>query len=406
MLQQSSNMSLSELWSQVSGSISKATAQPVKVEAQVPTKMNEFTSLLIRLAISTGLSIALGKVLMDMMDPTRKEKKEAKKRAEELMKRIGVNNVKLTEYELCFAADLVEPASLDVSWKDIGGLDHVIRSIKETVIFPFIRRDLFKDSYLMQPPKVSMMCSYLRSTFFTEPGEQGLLLHGPPGCGKTMVAKAIAKDAGARFINFKISSMVDKWYGESQKRAEAVFSLAMKLQPAIIFIDEIDSFLRSRSSQDHEATAMIKAQFMSMWDGIITDPNCLIMIIAATNRPSDIDPAILRRLPCQFNIKKPEKLQRVNILKLVLYGERTEDLDYEKLGEETVGLTGSDLKELCRVASTNRIRELVQNSHTDNIYEMEIERLRPITMKDMEIGIAKLTNSKSELLTLITESVD
>ncbi|XP_048761548.1 outer mitochondrial transmembrane helix translocase-like isoform X2 [Ostrea edulis] len=387
MLQQSSNMSLSELWSQVSGSISKATAQPVKVEAQVPTKMNEFTSLLIRLAISTGLSIALGKVLMDMMDPTRKEKKEAKKRAEELMKRIGVNNVKLTEYELCFAADLVEPASLDVSWKDIGGLDHVIRSIKETVIFPFIRRDLFKDSYLMQPPK-------------------GLLLHGPPGCGKTMVAKAIAKDAGARFINFKISSMVDKWYGESQKRAEAVFSLAMKLQPAIIFIDEIDSFLRSRSSQDHEATAMIKAQFMSMWDGIITDPNCLIMIIAATNRPSDIDPAILRRLPCQFNIKKPEKLQRVNILKLVLYGERTEDLDYEKLGEETVGLTGSDLKELCRVASTNRIRELVQNSHTDNIYEMEIERLRPITMKDMEIGIAKLTNSKSELLTLITESVD
>lgn len=66
-----------------------------------------------------------------------------------------------------------------------------------------------------------------------------------------------------------------------------------------------DSFLRSRSSQDHEATAMIKAQFMSMWDGIITDPNCRIMIVAATNRPSDIDPAILRRLPCQFNIKKP-----------------------------------------------------------------------------------------------------
>lgn len=69
----------------------------------------------------------------------------------------------------------------------------------------------------------------------------------------------------------------------------------------------VDSFLRSRSSQDHEATAMIKAQFMSMWDGIITDPNCRIMIVAATNRPSDIDPAILRRLPCQFIIKKPVK---------------------------------------------------------------------------------------------------
>ncbi|XP_061175089.1 outer mitochondrial transmembrane helix translocase-like [Saccostrea echinata] len=377
-------MLISELWTRVTDSISKASIQPVRVEHQVEqvpsSRMSEFTSLLIRLALSAGLSLVLGKILLDMMDPTRKQKKEAEKRAKELMKRIGVTNVKLTEYELCFAADLIEPESLDVSWVDIGGLDDVVRSIKETVIFPFKRRDLFKDSYLIQPPK-------------------GLLLHGPPGCGKTMVAKAIAKDAGARFINFKISSMVDKWYGESQKRAEAVFSLAMKLQPAIIFIDEIDSFLRSRSSQDHEATAMIKAQFMSMWDGVITDPKCQVMIIAATNRPSDIDPAILRRLPCQFSIKKPEKLQRINILKLVLCGEDTEDLNYEQLGEETMGMTGSDLKEVCRVASTNRIRELIQDNQSDNIYKVKIDRLRPVTMKDMAIAIEKVSKSKSEVFT-------
>ncbi|XP_062597512.1 outer mitochondrial transmembrane helix translocase-like [Saccostrea cucullata] len=377
-------MSISELWTRVTDSISKASIQPVRVEHQVeqvpPSRMSEFTSLLIRLALSAGLSLVLGKILLDMMDPTRKQKKEAEKRAKELMKRIGVTNVKLTEYELCFAADLIEPESLDVSWSDIGGLDDVVRSIQETVIFPFKRRDLFKDSYLIQPPK-------------------GLLLHGPPGCGKTMVAKAIAKDAGARFINFKISSMVDKWYGESQKRAEAVFSLAMKLQPAIIFIDEIDSFLRSRSSQDHEATAMIKAQFMSMWDGIITDPKCQVMIIAATNRPSDIDPAILRRLPCQFSIKKPEKLQRINILKLVLLLEDTEDLDYEQLGEETMGMTGSDLKEVCRVASTNRIRELIQDNQSDNIYKVKIDRLRPVMMKDMAVAIEKVSKSKSEVFT-------
>lgn len=379
-------MSVSGLWNQVYESM-KAVTQPVKVEAvdvpQAPSKMTEFTSLLLRLALSAGLSLVLGKILLDMMDPTRKEKKAAEKRAKELMKRIGVSGVKLTDYELCFAADLIEPARLDVSWNDIGGMEDVIRSIKETVIFPFKRRDLFQNSYLLQPPK-------------------GLLLHGPPGCGKTMVAKAIAKDAGARFINFKISSMVDKWYGESQKRAEAVFTLAIKLQPAIIFIDEIDSFLRSRSSQDHEATAMIKAQFMSMWDGIITDPNCRIMIVAATNRPSDIDPAILRRLPCQFNIKKPEKIQRINILNLVLGFEDTENLDYEKLGEQTAGMTGSDLKEVCRVASTNRIRELLQGKHSDDLYEMKIDKLRPVTMKDMEIAVDKVSNSKSELLTRFT----
>ncbi|XP_078317022.1 outer mitochondrial transmembrane helix translocase-like [Crassostrea virginica] len=375
-------MTISTMWNQIYESVRGVT--PVKVEPvdlpEGPSRMNEITSLLLRLALSAGLSLVLGKVLLDMMDPTRKEKKAAEKRAKELMKKIGVSGVKLTDYELCFAADLVEPASLDVSWSDIGGMEDVIKSIKETIIFPFKRRDLFTNSVLLQPPK-------------------GLLLHGPPGCGKTMVAKAIAKDAGARFINFKISSMVDKWYGESQKRAEAVFTLATKLQPAIIFIDEIDSFLRSRSSQDHEATAMIKAQFMSMWDGIITDPHCRIMIVAATNRPGDIDPAILRRLPCQFNIRKPEKVQRNNILRLVLFPEDTENLDYDKLSEQTAGMTGSDLKEVCRVASTNRIRELLQNKDVDELYDTEIDRLRPIDMRDMETAIDRVIKSKSDMLT-------
>ncbi|PRD32367.1 UNVERIFIED_CONTAM: atad1 [Trichonephila clavipes] len=134
---------------------------------------------------------------------------------------------------------------------------------------------------------------------------RSVLLHGPPGCGKTMIAKATAREAGARFINLEVSSLTDKWYGESQKLAAAVFTLAIKIQPCIIFIDEIDSFLRSRDTFDHEATAMMKAQFMSLWDGLITDPDCQVIVMGATNRPQDVDRAILRRMPSMFHIGLP-----------------------------------------------------------------------------------------------------
>ena len=94
-------------------------------------------------------------------------------------------------------------------------------------------------------------------------------------------------------------------YGESQKLATAVFTLAVKLQPCIIFIDEIDSFLRTRNSADHEATAMMKALFMSLWDGLMTDSNCTVIVMGATNRPMELDSAILRRMPASFRISLP-----------------------------------------------------------------------------------------------------
>jgi len=128
---------------------------------------------------------------------------------------------------------------------DIGGLDHIIASLRETVIYPLLYPNLFNNSSILAgAPK-------------------GVLLFGPPGCGKTMLAKALAKESGATFINVAISVLTNKWFGESNKLVAGLFSLARKTQPCIIFIDEIDSFVRERTKGDHEATAMMKAEFMT-----------------------------------------------------------------------------------------------------------------------------------------------
>lgn len=158
----------------------------------------------------------------------------------------------LTDYEMMIASHLVDPKDIRVSWENIAGLEHVIQELQETVILPIQRKELFEDSQLTQAPKVYILSNFLCYYFFNQNFNaylfifhftycllQGVLLHGPPGCGKTMIAKATAKEAKTCFINLDLSILTDKWYGESQKLTAAVFSLAVKLQPCIIFIDEI-----------------------------------------------------------------------------------------------------------------------------------------------------------------------
>lgn len=186
-----------------------------------------------------------------------------------------------------------------------------------------------------------------------------MLLYGPPGCGKTLIAKAMAKESGWWFINLDVSDLQDKWYGESEKLTAAVFSLAEKLQPCIIFIDEIDSLLRLRTTRDHEATAMMKALFMSLWDGLITDPRKAVIVMGATNRPKDIDTAILRRMAIKFHISIPDVNQRKHILDLTLKNEVVHaDFDLDKLADMTEGFSGSDLKEIARSAAVNCVEDL------------------------------------------------
>lgn len=311
---------------------------------------NEIFNIFVRVTlISVGTYYSL-KWMMHMIDPTNKSRKRAQNVAEQLLKRLASssNDIKITpqdlsEYELMIASNLVIPDDINVSWDDIAGLDSVVQEIKESIVYPIQHRELFANAPLYQAPK-------------------GVLLHGPPGCGKTLIAKATAKEAAMRFLNLDVAMLTDKWYGESQKLASAVFSLAAKIQPCIIFIDEIDSFLRSRNSTDHEATAMMKTQFMMLWDGLSTQQGNTVIVMGATNRPQDLDKAILRRMPAQFHINFPAAEQRVKILRLVLEHENTaKDVDLNHLAKLTNGFSGSDLRELCRNASVVRVRHLMND---------------------------------------------
>ncbi|KAL2652181.1 hypothetical protein R1flu_020309 [Riccia fluitans] len=125
---------------------------------------------------------------------------------------------------------------------------------------------------------------------------------------------------------------MSKWFGDAQKLVTAVFTLAYKLQPSIIFIDEVDSFLGQRRVTEHEALTNMKTEFMALWDGFTTDQNARVMVLAATNRPWELDEAILRRLPRAFEVPMPDVKQRASILRVILKGENVEnELDIEKL---------------------------------------------------------------------------
>ncbi|XP_029961259.1 outer mitochondrial transmembrane helix translocase [Salarias fasciatus] len=352
-----------------------------------PLSRNEVVGMLVRLTIFGAATYYSIKWVVDAMDPTSKQKSQAKKRAELLMKRIGVEGVKLTEYEMNIASHLVDPQTMKVTWRDIAGLDEVINELQDTVILPFQKRHLLAGSKLFQPPK-------------------GVLLFGPPGCGKTMIAKATAKASGCKFINLQASTLTDMWYGESQKLTAAVFSLAVKIQPCIIFIDEIDSFLRNRSNLDHEATAMMKAQFMSLWDGLDTSSTTQVMVMGATNRPQDVDPAILRRMPTTFHVGLPSTRQRQDILRLILAGENLSNaINLKEIAEKTEGYSGSDLRELCRDAAMYRVRDYVRKEQMRQIAQqlqdcqeeekpVDEERLRPVTQLDLLFGLDKMKESK------------
>ncbi|GAA5977609.1 hypothetical protein JCM10908_005037 [Rhodotorula pacifica] len=307
------------------------------------------------------------KVIMSQVDPQKSKRKESKQKSKEALGKLGIDlaTLDLSEHEEIIASEVVSADEIQVTFKDVGGLDPIISQLREAVIFPLCYPQLFESSAgLFGAPK-------------------GVLLYGPPGCGK-----ALAKESGATFINMKVSTLTDKWFGESNKLVAALFSLARKLQPSIIFIDEIDSFLRERSRTDHEVTGMMKAEFMSLWDGLTTTNDTRILVLGATNRPNDIDSAILRRMPKRFAIRLPDAQQRRNILQLMLKDIKLDrNFDLEALVRKTDGLSGSDLKEACRNAAMVPVREYMRQNVTGGQIDVEKVKagkfnIRPLKVTD------------------------
>lgn len=268
--------------------------------------------------------------------------------------------------------DVVAPEDIPVSFEDIGGLDHIIDELKESVIYPLTMPHLYAST----------------SSLLTAPS--GVLLYGPPGCGKTMLAKALASESGACFINLHISTLTEKWYGDSNKLVNAVFSLARKLQPAIVFIDEIDAVLGTRRSGEHEASGMVKAEFMTHWDGL-TSANSSgepqrVVILGATNRIQDIDEAILRRMPKKFPVTLPPAAQRLRILSLILKDTKVDrdNFDLHFLVKNMAGMSGSDIKEACRDAAMVPVRELIRQKKADgeHMSAMDPNEVRGLRTED------------------------
>ncbi|CUS22715.1 LAQU0S06e04390g1_1 [Lachancea quebecensis] len=279
--------------------------------------------------------------------------------------RPNLKTVTLNSYERSVLASVVLPQDIEVKFSDVGGLEDIIEELTESVIYPLTMSELYTSHSLLTAPR-------------------GVLLHGPPGCGKTMIAKALAKESGATFISIRMSSIMDKWYGESNKIVDAIFSLANKIQPCIVFIDEIDSFLRERASSDHEVTAMLKAEFMTLWDGLTS--NGRIMILGATNRMADIDSAFLRRLPKRFAIPMPGQEERRKILTVLLKDTAldTEDFNLDLIVSATRGMSGSDLKELCRDAALNAAREYIRQKRqlASTVESEAVSEMRPLKNVD------------------------
>lgn len=282
-----------------------------------------------------------------------------------------VEELVLNEYENLVAMEVVAPDDIPVGFDDVGGLDDIIEELKESVIYP-----------LTMPQLYSHVAPLLAAP-------SGVLLYGPPGCGKTMLAKAVAHESGASFINLHISTLTEKWYGDSNKLVRAVFSLAHKLQPSIIFIDEIDAVLGTRRSGEHEASGMVKAEFMTLWDGLTsasaTGMPSRILVLGATNRIHDIDEAILRRMPKKFPVPLPTKDQRRRILQLILQDtKRDSDFDLEYVSKVTAGMSGSDIKEACRDAAMVPMREYIREHRASgqSMSHAEPERIRGIRTDD------------------------
>uniref|UniRef100_A0ACD5ZLA5 Uncharacterized protein n=1 Tax=Avena sativa TaxID=4498 RepID=A0ACD5ZLA5_AVESA len=281
------------------------------------------------------------------------------------------------EFERNFISAVVPPHEIGVKFDDIGALEDVKKTLDELVTLPMRRPELFSRGNLLRPCK-------------------GILLFGPPGTGKTLLAKALATEAGANFISITGSSITSKWFGDDEKLTKALFSFASRLAPVIIFVDEVDSLLGARGgATEHEATRRMRNEFMAAWDGLRSKESQRILILGATNRPFDLDDAVIRRLPRRIYVDLPDAQNRMKILKVLLAKESLEsEFGFDKLANATEGYSGSDLKNLCIAAAYRPVHELLEEENKGAAGSTKTS-LRSLKLDDFIQAKAKVSPSVS-----------
>ncbi|XXH01143.1 hypothetical protein Hte_007496 [Hypoxylon texense] len=276
----------------------------------------------------------------------------------------------------------------EVHWSDVAGLEIAKNALREAVVYPFLRPDLFMG--LREPAR-------------------GMLLFGPPGTGKTMLARAVATESKSTFFSISASSLTSKYLGESEKLVRALFALAKMMAPSIIFVDEIDSLLSQRSGNgEHEATRRIKTEFLIQWSDLQRaaagrespggankergDPN-RVLVLAATNLPWAIDEAARRRFVRRQYIPLPESETRATQLKTLLGQQKHSltDTDIAELVDLTDGFSGSDITALAKDAAMGPLRAL-----GEALLHMTMDQIRPIELGDFKASLRTIRPSVSK----------
>jgi transitional endoplasmic reticulum ATPase len=255
-----------------------------------------------------------------------------------------------------------------VNWADVGGLTDVKQELQEAVEWPIKKPEVFTKVGI-RPPK-------------------GILLFGPPGCGKTMLARAVATESEANFISIKGPELFSKWVGESEKAIREVFRKGRTAAPSIVFFDELDSIAPSRGAGtgDSGASERVISQLLTEMDGIESLLN--VVIIGATNRPDIIDPAVLR--PGRFDkliyVPPPDHATRLQILKIHSQDmPLAPDVDLEQISKQALGYSGADLEAVCREAGLISLRRNIETKTvTAENFRDALERVKPSVSPDME----------------------
>lgn len=266
------------------------------------------------------------------------------------------------------ALNIVNPSSIresvvevpTVSWKDVGGLEDVKKELFESIQYPILHGDLFQ-RFGMKPSR-------------------GILFYGPPGCGKTLLAKAIANECGANFISIKGPELLTMWFGESEANVRELFDKARAASPCILFFDELDSIAKARSSgggAGSEALDRVINQILTEIDGIASKKS--VIVIGATNRPDILDSAITRpgRLDQLIYIPLPDLETRMNIFKACLRNAPVaENVSIEVLAKATTGFSGADIAEICQRAARCAVRECVE-ARTAYVKKLQVQENDP-----------------------------